>query len=67
MVGVGIIFSSYLEIDYTYAVILGTVIVIIYSIFGGFRGVVITDIIQVVLLLISAIIVLVVAFTMQEV
>ncbi len=62
MVGVGIIFSSYLEIDYTYAVILGTVIVIIYSIFGGFRGVVITDIIQFVLLLISAIIVLVVAF-----
>ncbi len=58
MVGVGEIFSSYLGLDYNFAVILGTSIVIVYSVFGGFRGVVITDIIQFVLLLISAVIVL---------
>ncbi len=61
MVGVGEIFSAYLGISYTQSVILGTVIVVIYSVFGGFRGVVITDIIQFVLLLLSAVIVLAVA------
>ena len=58
MVGIGEIFSAYLGINYIYSVILGTCIVVIYSIFGGFKGVVITDIIQFVLLFISAIVVL---------
>lgn len=62
MVGIGEIFSAYLGLDYLYAVLLGTSIVIIYSIFGGFKGVVITDIIQFFLLFISALIVLFVAF-----
>ena len=62
MVGVGTIFSSYLGISYEFGVILGASIVIIYSMFGGFRGVVITDLIQFVLLFFSAIAVLVVAF-----
>lgn len=62
MVGIGEIFSAYLGIDYLYAVLLGTSIVIIYSIFGGFKGVVITDIVQFFLLFISALIVLFVAF-----
>lgn len=62
MVGIGEIFSAYLGIDYFYALILGTSIVVIYSIFGGFKGVVITDIIQFFLLFISALIVLAVAF-----
>lgn len=61
MVGIGEIFSAYLGINYGFAVILGTFIVIIYSVFGGFKGVVITDIIQFILLFISALIVLVVA------
>ena len=47
MVGIGEIFSAYLGIDYLYDVLLGTSIVIIYSIFGGFKGVVITDIVQI--------------------
>lgn len=58
MVGVGSVFSAYLGLDYTTAVLCGTLIVIIYSVFGGFKGVVITDIIQFVLLFISALIVL---------
>lgn len=62
MVGIGEIFSAYLGINYIYSVILGTCIVVIYSIFGGFKGVVITDIIQFVLFFISAAIVLVTAF-----
>ena len=62
MVGVGDFFGSYLGLSYETAVLLGTLIVLIYSMFGGFRGVVLTDIIQFVLLLISAVIVFVVSF-----
>lgn len=58
MVGIGSVFSAYLGLDYTIAVLCGTLIVIIYSVFGGFKGVVITDIVQFVLLFISALIVL---------
>lgn len=58
MVGIGSVFSAYLGLDYTTAVLCGTLIVIIYSVFGGFKGVVITDIVQFVLLFISALIVL---------
>lgn len=60
MVGVGDFFGSYLGLSYETAVLLGTLIVLIYSMFGGFRGVVLTDIIQFVLLLISALVVFVV-------
>lgn len=62
MVGVGDFFGSYLGIPYETAVLLGTVIVLIYSMFGGFRGVVLTDIIQFILLLISVLIVFVVGW-----
>lgn len=53
MVGIGEFFGTYLEIRYEYAIIFGTIIVLIYSMFGGFRAVVITDIIQFVLLTLS--------------
>ncbi len=62
MVGVGDFFGSYLGLSYESAVLLGTLIVLIYSMFGGFRGVVLTDIIQFVLLLISALVVFAVGF-----
>ena len=62
MVGVGDFIGSYLGIEYSTAVFLGSSIVVIYSIFGGFRGVVLTDIVQFVLLLISAVAVFVVAY-----
>lgn len=61
MVGVGEFFGTYMGLDYELAVIVGTTIVLIYSLFGGFRGVVLTDIIQFVLLLLSAIVVFVTA------
>lgn len=63
MVGVGTFFGSYLGLSYETAVLLGTIIVLIYSMFGGFRGVVLTDIIQFILLLISAVIVFIVGFS----
>lgn len=63
MVGIGDFFGTYLGIRYEVAVIFGTSIVLIYSLMGGFRGVVMTDIVQFVLLLISALIVFAVAFS----
>lgn len=63
MVGIGNFFGTYLGLDYELAVLVGTGIVLIYSQFGGFRGVVLTDIIQFVLLAIASIAVFVIAFT----
>ena len=40
MVGTGNFFGTYLGLDYELAVLVGTGIVLIYSLFGGFRGVV---------------------------
>lgn len=54
MVGIGTFFGTYMGMSYEFAVLLGTGIVLIYSMFGGFRGVVLTDIIQFVLLMFSA-------------
>ena len=62
MVGIGDFFGTYLGLDYELAVIVGTAVVLIYSMFGGFRGVVLTDIIQFILLVISAVAVFAVAF-----
>ena len=62
MVGVGDFFGTYLGLRYEIAVLAGTGIVLLYSMFGGFRGVVLTDIIQFVLLLISALVVFGTAF-----
>ncbi len=55
MVGIGNFFGTYLGMNYEVAVLVGTGIVLVYSMFGGFRGVVLTDIIQFVLLAISAV------------
>ena len=46
MVGIGTFFGTYLGLNYEIAILVGTGIVLIYSMFGGFRGVVLTDIIQ---------------------
>ena len=64
MVGIGDFFGRYMGLDYETAVIAGTGIVLVYSMFGGFRGVVLTDIIQFVLLVFSAL--LVFATAMKE-
>ncbi|MDO5742673.1 MAG: sodium:solute symporter family protein [Vagococcus sp.] len=62
MVGIGTFFGEYLDFSYEVAVLVGTGIVILYSFFGGFRGVVLTDVIQFILLLFSALTVFVVAW-----
>lgn len=64
MVAVGDFFGTFLGMGYEGGVLARTLIVLVYSMFGGFRGVVLTDIIQFVLLLLSALAVFVVA--MQE-
>ncbi len=61
MVGIGLFFKGYLGLGYEVSVLLGTVIVLIYSVLGGFRGVVSTDIFQFFLLGLSALIVFVCA------
>lgn len=61
MVAVGDFFGTFLGMGYETGVLAGTGIVLVYSMFGGFRGVVLTDIIQFVLLLLSALAVFVVA------
>lgn len=63
MVGIGDFFGTYLDMNYELAIIVGTAIVFIYSLFGGFRGVVITDIIQFIILFISSIIIFIVAYS----
>ena len=60
---IGNFFQSFFDIDYKIAALVGTSIVLIYSFFGGFKGVVVTDIIQFVFLLIAAIVLFVVAYT----
>ncbi len=62
MVGIGKFFGQYMGMGYEPAVLVGTAIVLLYSLFGGFRGVVLTDIIQFVLLLISALLVFFIAY-----
>ena len=63
MVGMGDFFGSFLGLKYEWGVLIGTAIVLIYSMFGGFRAVVLTDIIQFVLLTVSALTVFIVAVT----
>ena len=62
MVGMGDLLGIFLGWEYEVSVIVGTLIVLVYSFFGGFRGVVLTDIIQFGLLLISLIAVFIVAY-----
>lgn len=52
---IGRFFSTFFAISYEMAAIVGTLIVLAYSVFGGFKGVVVTDILQFIFLLIAAI------------
>ena len=65
VVGAGDFIGSQLGLSYETAALLTTAVVLAYSMFGGFRGVVLTDILQFVFLLISAIIVFVVALNIS--
>ncbi len=57
IVGLGSFFGSYLGLNYELGILVGTTIVLIYSMLGGFKGVVFTDIIQFVFLTLSVILV----------
>lgn len=59
---IGNFFQSFFDIDYKIAALLGTSIVLTYSVFGGFKGVVVTDIIQFVFLLIAAVVLFIYAY-----
>lgn len=51
---VGQFFQSFFDISYETGALLGTLLVVIYSLFGGFRGVVLTDLLQFLFFLFSA-------------
>lgn len=59
---IGKFFQAFFDIDYKIAALAGTSIVLLYSFFGGFKGVVVTDIIQFVFLLIAAIVLFIFAY-----
>ncbi|PKQ61218.1 sodium:solute symporter [Labilibaculum filiforme] len=59
---IGKFFQAFFNIDYKIAALTGTSIVLLYSFFGGFKGVVVTDIIQFFFLLIAAIVLFVFAY-----
>lgn len=52
---IGRFFHSFFNIGYVNAAILGTAIVVIYSLFGGFKGVVLTDFLQFIFFLFTGI------------
>lgn len=55
MVGIGLFFTGFLGLNYETGVIAGTFIVLSYSLFSGFKGVVFTDVLQFFFLTLSAI------------
>jgi SSS family solute:Na+ symporter len=59
---IGNFFQSFFDVDYKLAALIGTGIVVLYSFFGGFKGVVVTDIIQFVFLLIAAVVLFIFAY-----
>lgn len=58
MVGIGKFFGTYLGLSYHGAIVVGVLIVLVYSMMGGFSAVVLTDVIQFVLLTLAALVVL---------
>jgi len=58
----GNFFESYFGIDYKLGALIGMLAVLFYSLFGGFRGVVLTDFFQFIFFLITAVALLVVAY-----
>ncbi|MBA6152856.1 sodium:solute symporter family protein [Gelidibacter gilvus] len=52
---IGRFFHAFFDIGYENSAILGTIIVLVYSMFGGFKGVVLTDLLQFVFFLFTGI------------
>ena len=53
MKGVGVAFSRFLEIDFTIGVIVGQVIVFVYAVLGGMKGITYTQIAQYIVLIVA--------------
>jgi cation/acetate symporter len=53
MRGVGVVFARFLEVDITLGVIIGMVIVFIYAVLGGMKGITYTQVAQYVVLIIA--------------
>jgi cation/acetate symporter len=51
MKGVGVAFSSFLEVPYTWGVVIGMAIVFVYAVLGGMKGITYTQIAQYVVLI----------------
>ncbi len=60
---VGRMFQSFFGVSYELAAIFGTLLVLFYSMFGGFRGVVMTDLLQFVFFLFSSVFLFCVAYS----
>ncbi|MFI3283256.1 MAG: sodium:solute symporter family protein [Rikenellaceae bacterium] len=59
---VGRFFESFFGMSYETGAVVGTMLVVVYSVFGGFRGVVLTDLLQFGFFLISGIILFIIAY-----
>lgn len=59
---IGNFFEGYFGLDYAYGACIGVMAVLFYSFFGGFKGVVLTDFFQFVFFLITAVVLLVIAY-----
>ncbi len=61
---IGKFFSSFFNMSYTKSATIGTISVLIYSYFGGFRGVVLTDLLQFVFFLFASVFLFVFAYNL---
>ncbi len=59
---IGNFFQSFLGMSYEMGALVGTLMVVFYSMFGGFRGVVLTDFLQFIFFLFSSIFIFVLAY-----
>ena len=60
---VGKFFQAFFDMSYSSGAILGTAIVLTYSLFGGFKGVVVTDLLQFIFFLFTGIFLFILAYT----
>ena len=60
---IGRFFHAFFDMSYESGALLGTVIVLVYSLFGGFKGVVLTDLLQFIFFLFTGIFLFYLAYT----
>ncbi len=59
---IGNLLNTLLGVGYEWGAVIGTLLVVFYSLFGGFRGVVLTDLLQFIFFLFSTIFLLILAY-----